>query len=67
MKKALLLILALTLVVSVVFAEFMNPGPQMKAAEIRETLRLTQPSRPDTAIINFSIVPIICCCLIMII
>jgi hypothetical protein len=35
----------------------MNPGPQMKAAEIRETLRLTQPSRPDTAIINFSIVP----------
>jgi hypothetical protein len=58
MKKTLLLILALTVVASVMCTDFMLPGPQQKKADMREPLRLTQPSRPDTAIISFSVNPI---------
>jgi len=57
-KKVLLLILALTVIVSVIFAETMVPGPLKKEAAIREVIRLAQPSRPDTAIVSFSVNPI---------
>jgi hypothetical protein len=59
MKKGLLLILALVLLISAVFADdYMTPGPQKKIAQIREMTRIAQPTRPDTAIVSFSVNPI---------
>jgi len=58
MKKGLLLIIVLTVLVSVLFADYMVPGPQKKEANMRELKRNTQSSRQDEAIINFSVNPI---------
>jgi hypothetical protein len=58
MKKGLLLILALTIIVSVVFADTMVPGPQKKAVEVRGKTRLVQNhNRPDEAEYTFTVNP----------
>ncbi|MFB3844280.1 MAG: T9SS type A sorting domain-containing protein [Candidatus Cloacimonadaceae bacterium] len=59
MKKDLLLILALTILISVVFAEdYMKPGPRQNAIPIaNEPTRILQPSRSHTCIYQFSINP----------
>ncbi len=59
MKKGLLLILALIVFVSVIFAEdYMLPGPQMNLTAVREKEKSIQPTRTDTLIVTFSVNPL---------
>ncbi|MFO7659779.1 MAG: hypothetical protein R6V77_02600, partial [Candidatus Cloacimonadaceae bacterium] len=57
MKRGILLILMLVLVTSVVFADYMRPGKLQKPAFVQELKKVVQPTRPDTAIVDFSVVP----------